>query len=637
MLEVIRNHKRWLMFFILVLIMPSFVFFGIQGYNQLVEGDRAIARVAGQAITQPEVDEAARRFLEQLRRQYGQNLDPKLLDTPAMRAGVVERLMSEKVLLAEVARSNVHFGDEQLMKFYSSTPEFLADGQFSIDKKQEVARALGLSVTALDQLIRREQSALVLRGAVNATGFVPASVRDRLVALSEEQREVRELRVKPDEFVPQVKITDDAIKTHYEANRKQFEIPESINVEYVVLTLDAFAGQIKVEESELRKQYDAAFGTNLKRRDEVRAKAEALLAEVRKAPASFAELAQKNSEDPGSAANGGALPPFGRGEMVKPFEDAAYKLRKGELAPNLIETEFGFHILRLDDIQGDRRVARHILLNAPEARRFEDVRAELERSARQQEAQRKFVEATDSFSNTVYEQPDSLQPVAEKLKLPIQRVEGLTRAGPPPRTTNAQAFSPKFIEALFADEAVKSKRNTQAIEGGPGTLIAGRVVEHKPATLRPLESVQAEIKASLEQIEASKLAREAAEKKAAALRAAPSDVGFSPARKVSRAKPEGLPIAALRTVMAVDGASLPAYVVAELDGGAFGVFRVLGREAAPAPDAAKLTNITRGLAQQSGAADDVAYVEALRAIHKAQVLKAEYQRPAPSVDAKKAP
>lgn len=626
-----------MLFFVLVLILPSFVFFGIQGYNQMLDGDRAVARVAGKSITQPEFDDAQRRFFDQLRNQYGQSLDPKIMDTPRARAGVLERLMNEKVLLAEAARAHVIYSDAKLAEFYSSTPEFLDNGVFSPEKKTEVAIRLGLTGVGLDQLIRREQASLLLRSGVNETGIVPASVRDRLLALSEEQREVRERRFKPEDFARQVVIDDDAVNAHYEANPRLYETPETIAVAYVVLTLDAIAAQVNVSDSDLRRQYDTSFGANLKRRDEVRARAEALHAQVRKTPASFAELAKRHSEDPGSAAQGGVLPAFGRGEMVKPFEDAAFRLRKGELAPTLVETEFGFHIMQLDDIQrggqdkgGERRVARHILLSAPEARRFEEVRADLEKSAKQQEAQRKFVEAADTFNNTVYEQPDSLAPVAEKLKLPVQRAEGVTRGAVSGRADGAQALTPKVIEALFTDDAIKNKRNTQAIETAPGTLVAARVLDHKPAALRPLDSVRAEIRAKLARDEASRLAREAAMKKLAELRSAPSDSGFAAAKKVSRAQPDGMALEALKAVMAPAASSLPTFVMSPAGGGAYAVYQVLSSKSAGAPDAARLMSATRSLAQQSGAADDIAYVATLRDVHDAQVLKAEYRLPAPA-------
>lgn len=629
MLETIRTHRRWMLFFVLVLILPSFVFFGIQGYNQMIEGDQAVARVGDTSITQPEVDEAQRRFFEQMRRQFGESVDPKMLDTPEARVAVIERLMSEKALQAEIKHDHVMYSDEQLGHFYSSTPEFLENGSFSPEKKAQIAESLGLTGVGLDQVVRREQAFLLLRSGVNETGIIPVSMRDRLLILMEDVREVRELRFDPATYLNQVKISEEAIKSYYDAHPKEFESPESVVAEYVTLSVDALASQSPVDEAELRKQHEAAFGANLKKRDEVRAKAAALLAEVRKDPARFSELAKQNSEDPGSAAQGGVLPPFGRGEMVKAFEEAAFGLRKGELAQKLVETEFGFHILMLDDIKksekGEQRVARHILLSAPEAKRFEDVRDEMEKTVRAQEAQKRFTEASETFSNTVYEQSDSLEPVAEKLKLQIKRAENVTRDGP------IQILPAKLVDALFSDDALKAKRNTQAIEGQPGQLMAARVVSHQPAALRPLDAVHLEIKTKLERDEALRLAQQAADKKLEEFKQAsaqPNFAGFTPVRKVSRLKPEGLSSAALKVIMAPLPEGLPTYVLSKSEGDTVAIYAVLSSVRPDAPDPGRIVTTGHGLAQQAGAADDMAYLALLRARYKAKVLKPEYRRSA---------
>lgn len=624
MLETIRTHRRWLLFFVLVLILPSFVFFGIQGYNQLIEGDKAVAQVAGASITQPEVDEAQRRFVEQLRRQFGESFDPKLVDTPEARAVVLERLMNEKALNAEVKRAHMSFSDAQLAEFYAATPEFLDDGKFSAEKKTQIAQAMGLTGVGLDAVVRREQMALSLRKGVLDTAIVPASVRDRLLILTEEVREVRELKFNVADFLKQAVVSDEAIEAHYKTNSKRYELPETVSAEFVVLSLDEVASQVRIDEAQLRKQHEDKYGDALKKRDEVRAKAQALLDQLRKTPDAFAELAKKNSEDPGSAAQGGLLPPFGRGEMVKPFEQAAFALRKGELASKLVESEFGFHIVKLDDVQkgeqGERRVARHILLAAPEVKRFEDVRAQMLKEVQQQQAQRQFLEAVDTFSNMVYEQSDSLAPVAEKLNLKVQQAQGLRREGP------MQALPPKVIEALFADDALKAKRNTQAVEVQPGRWIAARVVGHQPSALQPLEAVRAQIQAQLQREAAQRLAQEAAEKKLEQLRQASSLTGFAPARKISRVQPEGLPPEVIKAVMAPAPTSLPTYVLAKADAGSVALYAVLGSVKPQAPDPSRIQSTARALAQQAGTADDIAYMASLQALHKAKVLKAEYRK-----------
>jgi len=296
--------------------------------------------------------------------------------------------------------------------------------------------------------------------------------------------------------------------------------------------------------------------------------------------------------------------------MVKPFEEAAFKLKEGETS-EVIESEFGFHIIRVTAIK------------AAQVKPFEQVRAEIEREYRQQQAQKKFAEAAEQFTNTVYEQADSLKPAAEKLKLTVQTVDRLTRDGLPARPGAPQVFTPRVVQALFSDDGINKKRNTEAIEVAPNAFVSARVVEHRPATLRPLAEVRDAIKLRVEREEASKIAREAAQKALAGLRQSPSDAGFSPPTTISRAQPQGLPPPALTAIMRAPADKLPAYVDAELDGGSFGVFRVLSARMPDTPNVQQREAFARAVRQQAGAADDLAYLDALKVKHKAEVLRQE--------------
>jgi peptidyl-prolyl cis-trans isomerase D len=191
-----------------------------------------------------------------------------------------------------------------------------------------------------------------------------------------------------------------------------------------------------------------------------------LLAQVRKDPKSFAQVAKANSQDPGSAANGGDLGYFGRDAMVKPFEEAVFKMKQGDIS-DVVESDFGFHIIELTGIK------------QPKVPSFEEMRPKLEADLKQQQAQRKFAEAAEAFSNAVYEQSESLKPVAEKFKLSIHKVENVTRE-PAPGAQGPLA-NKRFLEALFSADSLENKRNTDAVELAPSNLVAGRVLSYAPA------------------------------------------------------------------------------------------------------------------------------------------------------------
>ncbi len=635
MFDSIRSHRRWLMFFMLALIFPSFVFFGIQGYDRFLDRDDAVARVAGQPISRQEFEAAQRERLDRLRQMFGQNFDPKVFDSPQARAATLDSLLAERALAAEAIAANVSVSEERLREVITGVPAFQQDGKFSYERYKTLLAAQGQNELLFENRLRSDLVRQTLARAMAESSFVPRAVAERLRALSEEERSVRELRFRPEDFVKQVKVDDAAIEAYYQANRAEFEVPESVRAEYIVLSLDDVAATIGVPEADARAYYEqnktrfgqdeqrrashilftAGDGGSAKDKDGARQLAEQTLKRVRGAPGDFAKLAKELSKDPGSAANGGDLGFFGRNMMVKSFEEAAFKLKEGEIS-DIVESDFGLHIIRVTGIK------------PAQIKPFDEVRAEIEGEYRRAQAQKKFAEAAELFSNTVYEQADSLAPVAEKLKLKVQAIDRLTRQGVPPAQGAPQIFNPRLVEAIFSADSLKNKRNTEAVEVAPTTLAAARVLEHRPATMRPLADVREAIRARVERQQASKLAREAGEQRLQALATAPSDAGFGAVRTISRNRPEGLPAAALKAIMQAAAEQLPRYVGAELDGGVYGVFSVLRAGAPEKPNAEQRQQAAGAWEQMLGAGADAAYLDVLKKNHKAEVLKTDLKRAA---------
>ncbi len=627
------------MFFLVVLVFPSFVITGVYSWNRFVSADNSVATIGGEKISVQQFEAAHRERVEQLRQALGANFDPKIADSPAAQAAILDSLLAERALAQEAVRDGVAVSEARLREVIAGVPAFQQDGKFSYDRYKTLLAAQGMNELVFEQRVRDDLTRQTLLQAVGQSALVPNAVLERVNRLGEEQRNVRLLRFKPEDFAAKVTVTEEAINSYYQTNRTQFEIPESVKADYVVLTLDDVASQIPVSEAEIKAYYDqnqSRFGEPEQRRashilltageggsakDKAGAKklAEELLAKLRANPSSFAQLAKEYSKDTGSAANGGDLGFFGRGMMVKPFEDAAFKLKEGEIS-DVVESDFGYHIIRVTSIK------------PAQVRPFEQVKAEIEKDYRRQQAQKKFAEAVEQFTNTVYEQSDSLKPVADKLKLAVQTADRVTRDGLPARPGAPQIFTPRVVRALFSDDSINKKRNTEAIEVAPNTFVSARVVEHRPAALRPLAEVRDAIKARVERQEESRLAREAAQKTLDALRQSASDTGFAAPLTVSRAQPQGLPPAALNAVMRVPADKLPAYVGADLDGGAYGVFHVLDAKMPETANAQQREAIARALKQQAGAADDLAYLGALKTKFKAEVLKADLKLAQPGVE-----
>jgi len=634
MFDSIRSHRRWLMFFMLVLIFPSFVFFGIQGYNSMAEQSGALATVDGVPITQQEYDAALRDRTERVRQSLGANFDPKLLDTPEARAAILDQLVLDRALTKEATQSNLVVTADRLREFIASVPTFQQDGKFSYERYKAFVASRGQSEAAFEQTLRNDLRKQALVQAVIDSAIVPKQVTDNIERILLQQREVRQLRFPAEQFASKVTVTDAQIAEYYQGNRGQFETPESMRVEYLVLSPETIAGAVAISEASVTNFYNenkARYGTEEQRRAShilipvesgdkaaARKKADELLVKVRAAPSDFAKLARENSKDPGSAAQGGDLGFFGRGMMVKPFEDTAYRLKEGEIS-DVVETDFGFHIIRVTEIK------------PAQAKPLADVRSDIERELRNQQAQKNFTEAADQFTNLVYEQADSLQPAATKLNLKVLTADNLTRAGLPPH------LGPRVVEAVFAEDSLKNRRNTQAIEVATNTLVSARVLDHRPAAVQPLEKVTAQIRQLLERREAVRLAREAGEQRLAALRKDPSDkaleAGFSPPTLVSRRQPQDLPPDALNEVLRTSAEKLPQFVGAEIgtdfrtgSNAGYVILQVVSAKQSEAIPPNQREAQARAIVQQAGAAAELTYAEALKTRHNVKILRPELQR-----------
>jgi peptidyl-prolyl cis-trans isomerase D len=629
MFEFIRTHQRLMQFMLLLLIVPSFLLFGLEGYTRFGDSANTVAKVAGQSITQQEWDAAQREQMERFRQMFGAQFDPKMFDTPQAKQGILENLIAQKALAAEAARKHLSVSDQTLQQTILGVQDLkTSDGKFDSERYKALLAVQGMTPAMYEARLRQDLALQQINAAIQTTAFAPKSVATRLSEINEQQREVQELAFKVSDYISQVKITDEMLKSYYDAHGNQFEIPEQVKAEYVVLNSAAVAAQIAVSDADIKSYYDQnikRYSVDEQRRAShilitvnkdapnadkaaAKAKAEKLLAQLRKNPADFAKLAKENSQDPGSAERGGDLDFFGKGMMVKPFEDAAYKLKQGEIS-DLVQSDFGYHIIQLTAVK------------PASVKALDEVKGDITAEIKKQLAAKKFSELTDTFSNMVYEQADSLKPVADALKLKIETVSNLTRTPNPAVEPNALFNNPKFLKALFADDAIKNKRNTEAIEVAPGTLIAGRVLEHKPATKRPFDEVKAVVRERVTQIEAANLAKKAGEARLAELKTKGDAAGFAAAKMISRTKNEGLQGEAFSAVMKADVNKLPVYVGINSSGQGYGIYRINKIVQATVTDTARRQaeqqQIANALAQQ----EMVAYIDVLKKKAKAEILK----------------
>lgn len=629
MFEFIRTHQRLMQFLLLLFILPSFAFFGLEGYTRFRDDGNAVAKVAGQPITQQELDAAQRQQMERLRQMFGDQFDAKMFDTPEAKREVLDGLIAQRALAAEVKRNNIVVSDQALQQTILDIPGLKTpDGKFDSERYKSLLAAQGMTPAIFEARLRQDLALQQLGDSVGGTAIAPKSVAARLSEINEQEREVQEMLFKASDYVAQVKVTDEMLKAYYEKNGGQFEIPEQVKAEYIVLNNDTVAAQVAVSDADIKSYYDQnaqRYATPEQRRAShiliavnknapdadkaaAKAKAEQLLQQARKNPGDFAKLAKASSQDPGSAERGGDLGFFGKGMMVKPFEDAAFGLKQGEMS-ELVQSDFGFHIIQVTGIK-------------PAAQKsLDEVRDEISAEIKKQLAAKKYAELAESFTNMVYEQPESLKPVAEKLNLKISVAENIGRTGNPSLPPNAPVNHPKFVQALFSNDVLKGKNNTEAIEVDKSTLIAGRVADYKPKSKKPFEDVKAAIRERVVQAEADALAQKAGEAKLAQIKASNDTAGFAAPKTVSRAKNPGLNSQAFMAVMKADAGKLPAYVGIDLPTQGYVVYRINKVSQPATVDAARRQaeqqQIAGALAQQ----ETFAYIASLKDKAKVEIIQ----------------
>ena len=628
MFDIFRKHTRIMMMVMFLLIIPSFVLLGIDGYSSMNETDVPVARVGRTDITQAQWDAAHRVEADRLRAAMP-NIDAKLLDSAEARYATLERLVREQVVAQATDQARLSTSDARLARFLQEDPTIASlrksDGKIDMDRYRQLAASQGLTPEGFENNVRLDLARQQIEAAVSASGFVAPAVADVALNAFFEKREVQVVNFLAKDNAAKLNPTEAELDAFYQKNQALFQAPEQAQIEYVVLDLDAVKKGIQIPEAELKAYYEQnaqrLSGVEERRashilitapkdaaaaeREKAKLKADDLLKSVRANPASFADLARKNSQDPGSAAKGGDLEFFARGAMVKPFEDAAFAMKKGAIS-DVVESDFGFHIIQLTDIK------------LPQQRSFEELRAGLEAELKSQQAQRKFAETAEIFTNTVYEQSDSLKPVADKLKLEIKTVDKLARQ-PVPGAAGVLA-SEKFLSALFTADTLSNKRNTEAIETAANQLVAGRVVAHQPARTLPLAEVKVQVQAQVIAAQAAELAKKEGAEKLALWQAGAAPASLPAAQVVSRDQALNLPAPVLLAALRVDTAKLPAWAGVDLGPQGYAVVRVnrvVPREAAAQ---ASLVQSRNQYAQWWTGAESQAYYALLKEKLKAEIL-----------------
>ncbi|HEY0720229.1 MAG TPA: SurA N-terminal domain-containing protein [Gammaproteobacteria bacterium] len=512
MLEFIRSKAQgWFAWIIVGAIIATFALFGIEQYIR--SGSKSnVATVNGEEISQARLQEAYQAQRQRLQQMFGENFNPEMFPEARMKEQILDELIKQELLIQAAADNGLRIGDEQLAGMIREVPQFQRDGKFSQAAYEQAVRSLGQSVAFFEERARRELLAQQLQAAVMGSEFATAGEELGLMQLRKQTRDVGFMALPASNYEKDVTVSEDEIGRYYQENASRYVVPEQIAVDYIELNAQTMATGITVSEQEIAERYESqkinyrtpderkarhilirvAKDADEKSVAEAKNKIEALAQRIAKGE-SFAEVAKANSQDPGSAQQGGDLGFFGRGVMDPAFESAVFALKKGEISQP-VRSAFGFHLIQLDDIRGG------------DTKPLSEVHNQIAAEIRQEQAEQKFFELAGKLGNIVYEHPDTLEEASNQLGLPLQQSPVFARSGGP-----GIAANPKVVTAAFSDKVLKDGENSEVIEVNDKHLVVVHLREHTPEKSRALEEVKAEITAQLKKNKAKVRAEEVAD------------------------------------------------------------------------------------------------------------------------------
>jgi peptidyl-prolyl cis-trans isomerase D len=541
MLQDIREKAQgWVAWTIVILITIPFALWGINQYFGSGAGV-SVLKVNGTELSRGEFQNALQDQRQRLQAMLGKNFRPELLEDNRLRESVIEGLVRQQLLIQDASGQGFRVSDAQLNAQLQAMPEFQSDGKFNKALYESRLYSRGFRPAGFEGRLRSALLTAQVQDGIMATAFATTAEVDRLLRLRKEARDVRFMSIPETRFEPEVTVTDAEIARFYGDNQARFTTPEQVRVEYIDLSVDRLAKGIEPDAGELQRLYqenldsyrteeqrhaahiliEVPQGADEKVDGEAKAKAEDLLKQIR-AGADFAKLAKENSQDPGSAAQGGDLGFFGHGIMDKPFEDAAFSMQVGDVV-GPVRSAFGYHLIKLLEVK-------------PAAgKSFDEVKEELARTVKRRQAEDRFYDQAEVMANLSFEQPDSLTPAAEAVGVPVQISEWFDRNG-----GTGIAENPRLVAAAFSEDVLAGGKNSEVLELAPDRYLVLRVKEHRPAAPQALDAVTAQIRAELAAQAAREQARKLGEDLIKRLRAGEAADALAAANKLSWTDKPGL-------------------------------------------------------------------------------------------------
>ena len=511
MLEKIREGSKGIVAqVILGLVILTFAVSGVSSYFGN-NSEQAVAVVNGEEISRTKFEESLQSERGRMEQQFGDMFatlaaDPQYMNN--FRNSVLERLIGETLIKQQSETLGLQISDELLLKTITQMQEFQLDGTFNNDRYLALLRQNNLTPNKFRDILREQFVRNQFMVGVAGSEFaLPGEMRS-LMSLQQQNRDIEYTVLKAADFAAAVEVTDEKLNEHYQLNQNSYATQEQVSVQYVELKGADLASSIQVTDADIEAYYQAQlsrYSTEERRRvshillesaeedKAVAAKAEELLKQLQQG-ADFAALAKQHSADTVSAENGGDLDFISKDVMEPEFEAAVYALAKAGDLSAVVKTSFGYHLIKLTEIE------------AGSVKPLAEVRAAITATVQQEKAAEQFAELQQKLAEVSFEIADNLEEAATAVNTTVKELSLFSRA-----TAGAPFTAPKFLDTVFSADFISAGTNSDVIELAPQHVVVARLVEHLPAKVKTLEEVKAQVQAEVIAKESNTLATAKAE------------------------------------------------------------------------------------------------------------------------------
>jgi len=534
--EGLRNSKILKFVFVGIITVP-FALFGVGSYFTAAI-DTDAATVNGEEVSVQQFQSALLQQQERMRQMFGGKVPDGLLENPQMREGALEQLIQQQLMVQRVQGQNYTVSDAELAKSIRERQDFQVNGEFDQGRYEQILAANRMSNAVFEESARRDEGLVQLFNAVTGSAFVLPLEAGQAASLKNQEREVLLAEVDVDALSEAAEVTDEEVSVYYGENEAKFMRPEQFKVSYLEINSESLEEAAAIDDLAVEDEYQSRideFATPEQRDashillsldedadqvmvDEVMAKAESLKAQLNDG-ADFATLAKENSNDPGSAENGGSLGLFAKGAMVAAFEESAFALEVGQISEP-VRTPFGVHIIKLNAVQDSV------------AKPLDDVREELREELVQRQISAVFFEKQDLMATESFENSGSLEPAASALGMEVQQSDWFSSESP----VGVGQF-PEVRAAVSTDDVLSAGLNSSVLEVAENHAIVLRLDERKDEELKPLEEVREQIVATLKSEKGNEAGQEKADALLAAVESGEEFVGAAQAQSLTAAEP----------------------------------------------------------------------------------------------------